>query len=125
MPYEGARTRVLVGLACRALGDADTAQLEFDAARHTFGDLGATAELTGLQTRIAGSAAPLAGGLTGREMEVLRLVAQGKTNRAIAADLAISERTVARHVSNILTKLGLPSRSAATAWAYERAVLGR
>jgi DNA-binding NarL/FixJ family response regulator len=58
-------------------------------------------------------------------MEVLRLVAQGMTNRAIAADLGISERTVARHVSNILTKLGLPSRSAATAWAYEQAVLGR
>jgi DNA-binding NarL/FixJ family response regulator len=123
MPYEAARTRVLVGLASRGLGDADTAQLEFDAARHTFADLGATAELTRLQARLSGAAAPHAGGLSGREMEVLRLVAQGMTNRAIAADLGISERTVARHVSNILTKLGLPSRSAATAWAYEQAVL--
>jgi DNA-binding NarL/FixJ family response regulator len=63
--------------------------------------------------------ATAAGRLTGREVEVLRLVATGRTNRAIAADLAISEKTVARHLSNIFTKLDLPSRSAATAYAYE------
>jgi len=67
------------------------------------------------------AAVPTAHGpLTGRELEVLRLIASGKTNRAIAEDLAISEKTVARHVSNILTKLDLPSRSAATAYAYTR-----
>ena len=64
-----------------------------------------------------------AGGLTARELQVLRLVAAGKTNRAIAADLFLSERTVDRHVSNIFTKLGLSSRSAATAYAYEHALL--
>ena len=58
-------------------------------------------------------------GLTARELEVLRLVAAGKTNRAIAAELVLSERTVDRHVSNILAKLGVPSRAAATAYAYE------
>ena len=67
--------------------------------------------------------APAAGGLTAREVEVLRLVAAGKTNRAIAADLFLSEKTVARHVSNIFTKLGLSSRSAATAYAYEHGLV--
>jgi len=122
MPYQAARARVLIGLACRALGDPDTAQLEFDAARQRFEELDAAADLTRLAA-LADQPAAAKGGLTSREVEVLRLVAAGKTNRGIAADLSISERTVARHVSNILTKLGLPSRSAATAWAYERAIL--
>ncbi|HEX5204484.1 MAG TPA: LuxR C-terminal-related transcriptional regulator [Actinoplanes sp.] len=120
-PYEAARVRVRLALACRAAGDADTARLEFDAAGAAFARLGAApdlAELAELSGRATG-----AGGLTVREIEVLRLVAAGKSNRGIAADLFLSERTVARHVSNILAKLGLPSRSAATAYAYERGLV--
>ena len=60
----------------------------------------------------------VAGGLTTREVQVLKLVATGMTNRAIASELVISEKTVASHVNSILTKLGLSSRSAATAYAY-------
>lgn len=119
-PYEAARTRVLIGLACRALGDADAADLELDAARRVFESLGATPDLNrlrALQGKPAGAGRG-AGTLTSREVEVLRLVAAGKTNRMIAGDLDISEKTVARHVSNIFTKLGLSSRAAATAYAY-------
>jgi DNA-binding NarL/FixJ family response regulator len=113
-PYEAARTRELLGRACRALGDEDRAQLELDAAAWTYRELGAMPDLARL------SAVPTAtDGLTARELEVLRLIASGKTNRAIAADLVLSEKTVARHVSNIFTKLGVPSRAAATAYAYE------
>jgi DNA-binding NarL/FixJ family response regulator len=72
---------------------------------------------------VAPPATRASGALTGREVEVLRLVAAGKTNRAIAASLDISEKTVARHLSNIFTKLDLPSRSAATAYAYEHKLL--
>jgi DNA-binding NarL/FixJ family response regulator len=66
-----------------------------------------------------------AGGLTAREMEVLRLIAGGKTNRAIATELGISEKTVARHVSNIFTKLDLSTRAAATAYAFTHHLLRR
>jgi DNA-binding CsgD family transcriptional regulator len=117
-PYEAARVRLLIGRSCRALGDEDTARLEFDAAAAVFRALGArpaVAEADSLDRPTV--SAP--GGLTGREMEVLRLVATGRTNRAIAAELVISEKTVARHVSNIFMKLDLPSRAAATAFAYE------
>lgn len=119
-PYDAARVRVLVGLACRALGDNDGAEMEFDAARLVFQQLGASTDLALLAdlSRIKeGSTSP--GGLTAREVEVLALVATGKTNRAIAAELVISEKTVARHVSNIFDKLGVSSRAAATAYAYE------
>lgn len=118
-PYEVARTRVLIGLACRQLGDHDAARLEFEAARHTFQVLGAAPDLAHIDMlgRKADNAAP--GGLTAREVQVLRLLASGKTNRAIAQDLAISEKTVARHVSNIFLKLGVESRSSATAYAYQ------
>lgn len=118
-PYEAARTRVLIGQACRALGDEDGAEMEFDAARQIFGRLGAGPDLERLDSSVRGKTRSDVGGLTAREQEVLRLVAAGKTNRAIAADLVISEKTVARHVSNIFTKLGLSSRAAATAYAYE------
>jgi DNA-binding CsgD family transcriptional regulator len=111
-PYEAARVRVLLGRACRQLGDEDGAALELDAARATFEQLGARPDLARLDARPGG-------GLTAREVEVLALVARGKTNRAIAEDLVISEKTVARHLSNIFTKLGLSSRAAATAYAYE------
>ncbi|MGH2946146.1 MAG: LuxR C-terminal-related transcriptional regulator [Solirubrobacteraceae bacterium] len=119
VPYEAARVRVLTGLACRELGDEETAEMELDAARWVFGQLGAGPDLARAQALSAKAAAKPAGGLTARELEVLRLVATGKTNRSIAADLFLSEKTVARHVSNIFTKLGLSSRAAATAYAYE------
>jgi len=117
-PYEAARARVLMGRACREIGDHDGAALELDAAAWAFRKLGAAPDL-GRVERLAMRVTPNAGRLTAREIEVLRLVAMGKTNRAIAAGLFLSEKTVARHVSNILGKLGLASRSAATAYAYE------
>lgn len=118
-PYEAARTRVLVGLACRSLGDEDSALLELEGARRTFEALGAgpDAARAGALQRPAGAGA--AGGLTSRELEVLLLVAQGRTNREVATALVISEKTVARHVSNIFRKLEVSSRSAATAYAFE------
>jgi DNA-binding NarL/FixJ family response regulator len=122
-PYEVARTRVLVGLACRALGDADAAAREFDAAADAFQELGARPDLARVEALREERAARPAGGLTNREVEVLRLVASGKTNREVAADLVISDRTVARHVSNIFDKLGVPSRAAATAYAYEHGLI--
>ncbi|HEX2362916.1 MAG TPA: LuxR C-terminal-related transcriptional regulator [Jiangellaceae bacterium] len=118
-PYEGARVRALMGQACRVLGDEDGALLEFDASRWVFQQLGAAPDLARVEAllRPASTAAP--GGLTTRELQVLRLVATGRTNRAIAADLFLSEKTVARHISNIFTKLGISNRAAATAYAYE------
>ena len=120
-PYEVARVRVCIGLAYRQMGDDDGAQMEFEAAQETFDQLGAAPD----SARIAAllRPAPASGPLTGREVEVLRLAATGKTNRMIAAKLAISEKTVARHMSNIFTKLDLPSRAAATAYAYEHKLL--
>lgn len=118
-PYEAARVRVLIGLACRAVGDDDGAEMELDAARSAFQQLDAIPELARVEALSGRVPVPVAGGLTAREVEVLTLVATGRTNRAIADDLFISEKTVARHVSNIFVKLGLSSRSAATAYAYE------
>jgi DNA-binding NarL/FixJ family response regulator len=111
--------RILIGQACRALGDDDGADLELDAACHVFRQLGAAPDLARMKALSGRSAAASACGLTPREIEVLRLIAAGKTNRAIAEELGISEKTVARHVSNIFTKLDLSSRAAATAYAYE------
>ena len=93
--------------------------MELDAARFAFQELGAASDLAGLETLAGRAPAGRAGGLTPREVQVLRLVATGMTNRAIAAELVLSERTVDRHVSNIFTKLGVSSRAAATAWAYQ------
>ncbi|MDR6906342.1 DNA-binding CsgD family transcriptional regulator [Agromyces sp. 3263] len=121
-PYEAAVTRVLLGRANRAAGDEEAAQLEFDAARTVLADLGAVADLDRLERTAAGagrSAAAASAGLTRREVEVLRLIAGGRTNRQIAQELFLSERTVARHVSNILGKLGLANRAGATAFAFE------
>jgi DNA-binding CsgD family transcriptional regulator len=118
-PYEVARIRVLVGLACRELGDEDTAEMELDEASSVFKQLGAQPDFAGVMAHSRKASAMTAGGLTAREMQVLRLVAAGKTNRSIAADLFLSEKTVARHVSNIFAKLGLSTRSAATAYAYK------
>ncbi len=123
-PYDAARARVDIGLACRALGDEDAAQMELDAARWAFLQLGADHDLAKVDALASpGQAAQPPGGLTSRELEVLRLVAAGKSNKAIAADLVLSEKTVARHVSNIFGKLDVSSRSAATAYAFENALV--
>ena len=110
--HEGACARLLLADACEALGDHDTASMERAAAE---------AALASLRPERAPRAA---GDLTDRELEVLGLLAAGKTNRAIAEDLFISEKTVASHVSHIFTKLGVTSRSAATAHAYDHGYLG-
>jgi DNA-binding NarL/FixJ family response regulator len=114
-PYEGARVRELIARACRELGDEESAALELETAHATFAELGAALDVARL-----GVSLPLdAHGLSPRELEVLRLVAAGATNKAIAEELVLSARTVDRHVSNILAKLRVPSRAAATAYAYE------
>jgi DNA-binding CsgD family transcriptional regulator len=113
-PYEVARTRELIGQACSALGDDEAAALEVEAARELFERLGAAPDLARLSTR--GEAKH---GLSERELEVLKLVASGKSNREIASMLVISEHTVARHLQNIYAKLGLSSRAAATAFFFE------
>jgi ATP/maltotriose-dependent transcriptional regulator MalT len=118
-PYEVARVRMLVGVACRALGDDDTAELELDAAREAFERLGAAPDLARLDSLTRDAKADEAHGLTARELEVLRLVAAGKTNREIAAMLVVSEHTVARHLQNIFGKLRVSSRTAASAYAFE------
>ena len=118
-PYEEARARVLVGLACRELGDHDGAALELDAARTAFDELGARPDLARVAALAGSQGARDRYALSPRELEVLRLLASGETNRAIAGVLVLSERTVDRHVSNIYAKLGVSSRAAATARAYE------
>jgi ATP/maltotriose-dependent transcriptional regulator MalT len=118
-PYEAARARELVGLICRSLGDEDSAELELEAARGVFAELGAAPDLARVAS-LARDAAPAAGhGLTARELEVLRLVAGGRSNRQIAEALVISEHTVARHLQNIFAKLGVSSRTGASAFAFE------
>jgi DNA-binding CsgD family transcriptional regulator len=118
-PYECARARVLVGLACRALGDEDTAALELAAARGVFEQVGAAPDLARVDALVPRAPGRAVHGLTARELQVLRLVAAGETNKAIAASLVLSERTVDRHVSNIFAKLRVATRAAATAYAYE------
>jgi DNA-binding NarL/FixJ family response regulator len=119
-PYQVARTRVLVGLACQALEDRDAADLELEAAREVFERLGAVPDVARLDSRTGRASAADTHGLSPRELEVLRLVASGKTNREIASALVVSEHTVARHLQNIFGKLGVSSRTAATAFAFER-----
>jgi DNA-binding NarL/FixJ family response regulator len=137
-PFEAARCRALMASLCAALGDEESARLEREAARAVFSELGAAPALSALEQSLPehtlysvpdalsvpvptskNDAGPAdAGPLTARETEVIRLVADGLSNRDIAVELFISEKTVARHLSNIFTKLGLTSRSAATAYAY-------
>lgn len=121
VPYEVARARVMVGLATQRLGDESSAAVELDRARQAFARLGAAPDVARVDALIGRGATPTGprGRLTEREVEVLRLVASGRTNRDIAAELVLSEHTVARHVQNIFTKLGLGSRTAAAAYAYE------
>ena len=117
-PYEAARVGVLLGLACRALGDEEAARLELDAARDAFAQVGAEPDVARIESLSGGAAPPDTHGLTARELEVLRLVAAGKSNREISTELTISEYTVARHLQNIYAKLGVPSRTAASAFAF-------
>jgi DNA-binding NarL/FixJ family response regulator len=121
--YQAARVRFLIALACRELGDEDAAAIELEGAAKVFSELGAAPDLA--RVRRAFGSRPGAGGaqLTGREVEVLRLLAAGQTNRDIARELVISERTVDRHVSNLFSKLDVQSRSAATAYAYEHDIV--
>jgi DNA-binding CsgD family transcriptional regulator len=117
-PYEVAQVRTMLGRACRELGDEDSAAWEFAAARDVFDRLGANPEVTRLSALIDAKLRECAGGLTPRELQVLRLVAEGGSNKLIAEQIGLSERTIDRHVSNILTKLDVSSRTAATAFAY-------
>ena len=121
--YEAARTRVLLSQACQLVGDDDGAEMELDAARSAFDQLGAVPDLARVDSMSGAEVTGAPGGLTAREVEVLRLVAQGKTNRAIADELIVSEKTVASHLSHIFTKLDLTSRAAATAFAYENGLV--
>jgi len=117
--YEAARIRVLVGLACRALGDEDTAEFELDGASGILRQLGAAPDVARVEALSRKGAARAAGGLTAREVEVLRLVAAGKSNREIATALIVSTHTVRRHLQNIFDKIGVSSRAAATAFAFQ------
>jgi DNA-binding CsgD family transcriptional regulator len=119
MPYESARVRVLIGRVCQRLGDHETARMHFDAAGSIFAQLGAAPDLVELERLMATRSAGPFGALTDREREVISLVASGDTNREIAAALGISEHTVARHLSNIFDKLGVTSRTAASAFAHK------
>jgi ATP/maltotriose-dependent transcriptional regulator MalT len=123
VPYEAARAQVVISQACRTLGDKDSADLELSAARRTFEQLGARVDAARLPGARDGQRT--AAGLTSRELQILRLVATGRTNRSIAEKLSLSEKTVARHVSNIFNKLNVPSRAAATAYAFEHHLTGR
>ena len=122
-PYDAARARVLVAQACAALGDADTAALELDAARDAFFRLGAAPDLAKLDALVRKRRRRGDHGLTSREVEVLRLIARGRSNREIASALVISERTVARHAQNIFAKLGVSSRASASVFAAEHGLL--
>jgi DNA-binding CsgD family transcriptional regulator/tetratricopeptide (TPR) repeat protein len=122
-PYQMARVRVLVGLACRALDDPDSAEIEFDAACQVFRQLGAAPDVERVQRLLGSAVSSSLSGLTAREVQVLSLVATGRTNREISSTLAISEHTVARHLQNIFAKLGVSSRTAATAFALEHRLI--
>jgi ATP/maltotriose-dependent transcriptional regulator MalT len=122
VPYEAARVRVLVGLACRALGDCEGSDLELDAATAVLQKLGA-AQLPASRAATADRPSPPRHPLTARELQVLRLVAAGKTNRAIGIELFLSEKTIDRHVSNIFAKLEVSSRTAATAYAFQHQLI--
>jgi DNA-binding NarL/FixJ family response regulator len=118
-PYAAARVRVLLALSCQSLGDEETSALELGAARAAFQQLGAAPDLARLDATEKAAAPTHRQPLTSRELQVLRLIAAGKTNKTLAVELSLSERTIDRHVSNILTKLNVPSRAAATAYAYD------
>jgi DNA-binding CsgD family transcriptional regulator len=123
-PYEAARVRVLIGQACGAMQDDDGAALELATARHAFGLLGARPDVVHVNALTGEKPGGPGSGLSPREVEILRLVATGRTNRSIAAELVVSEKTVHRHMSNIFAKLGVGSRTAAAAFAFEHGITG-
>lgn len=124
-PYLAARMRVQIALAYRTLGDRDGARMELDAARTVFRELGAAPDLARIDALDADESSHRPFGLTPRELEVLRLVASGKTNKAISSELFVSEKTIDRHVSNIFNKIDVNTRAAATAFAYQHQLLQR
>jgi DNA-binding CsgD family transcriptional regulator len=121
VPYDAACSRVLLGRALRAIGDTESAERELAAARRAFIDLGTAPALKEVDRRLARTSNP--NGLTDREVEVLRLVASGRSNAQVAAELYLSEKTVARHLSNIFPKIDVSSRTAAAAYAFEHGLL--
>jgi ATP/maltotriose-dependent transcriptional regulator MalT len=118
--YEVARVRARLGLACHALGDEDAAVMELEAATKTFAAIGAAPDIAWVEASSREPASKGDHGLTGRELEVLQLVASGKTNKEIASKLFISEHTVARHVQNIFAKLEVSTRTEAASFAFSR-----
>ena len=120
-PFEAAEARLMLGIACRAVGDEEGAELAMRSALAAFRGLGAASEAARTSELLGGR--PQVAGLTARELEVLRLVAAGKSNREIAGDLYLSVKTVARHLSNIFCKVGVASRTAAAAFAYEHGLI--
>jgi DNA-binding NarL/FixJ family response regulator len=124
VPYEVATTRTVLGQALREAGDDDTARASFAAARALFDQIGARLDARGV-VDVDARDDPIPGGLTVREVEVLRLVAAGLSNKEIAAELYLSIKTVSRHLSNIFTKIDVSSRAAATAFAYEHDLVRR
>jgi DNA-binding CsgD family transcriptional regulator len=122
-PYAVAILSVLIGLACRSMGDEEAAQLELRSARETFARLGARPDLGRIETLLKPPQPVASHGLSGREIEVLRLIAAGKTNHAIATELFLSERTVHRHVTNIFDKLGVRSRTAAASYGIQHHIV--
>jgi DNA-binding NarL/FixJ family response regulator/uncharacterized protein YlxP (DUF503 family) len=124
-PYEAARARVDLARSLLALHRAEAARAELGRAARTFDELGAAWDARGARALIDASLTerkttterPRPGGLSARELEVLRLMAEGLSNPQIAKRLVVSDFTVKRHVANILTKLDLPTRAAAAAHA--------
>jgi DNA-binding NarL/FixJ family response regulator len=125
VPHEVATVHTLLGLACRDRGDDEAAVASFAAATSVFDQLGAALDLRLVRDLTSSSGRALPGGLTEREAQVLRLVAAGHTNRDVAGSLYLAEKTVARHLSNIFTKIGVSSRAAATAFAFEQGIVER
>jgi DNA-binding CsgD family transcriptional regulator len=129
-PYLAARMRVLLARACIALGDVEAALLELQCACEVFERLGARPDVAAveairlrLRDRPEARAPSVEHGLTERELQVLRMIATGQTNKSIARELSLSEKTIDRHVSNIFAKTKVSSRAAATAFAYERGLI--
>ena len=123
MPYLAACVRVEIACACRTVADEEGAELECDAARAVFARLGAAPDVARIAALMDGKGEDHSHGLTARELQVLRMLASGKTNKTIATSLTLSEKTVDRHVSNILAKLAVSSRTGATAYAYQHKLI--